>query len=261
MAKFCPLFSSSSGNSTYISAVGGSILVDCGVSFKMLKSAIEGVGGDISEIKALFITHEHIDHIKCITTLLKNIKIPLMASSATLAALEAAGKIPVGTKIINIDNNRYEISGIAVTRFSTSHDTEGSSGYVFELGGQRVAVCTDLGVFTDEVRSALKGVRTLLIESNHDIEMLRRGPYPPELKLRIMSDKGHLSNNACAVELPELLKGGTTNFVLGHISQHNNLPTLALSTAKSCLMDIGAVGGRDYIISAARPQNNEVIYL
>ncbi|MBE6733438.1 MAG: MBL fold metallo-hydrolase [Ruminococcaceae bacterium] len=261
MAKFCPLFSSSSGNSTYISSAYGSILVDCGVSFKTLKASIEGIGGDIGDIKALFITHEHIDHIKCINTLLKNIKIPLVASSATLAALESAGKIPAGTELINIDANQYEISDIAVNRFATSHDTDGSSGYVFDLGGQRVAVCTDLGVFTDEVRKALKGVRTLLIESNHDIEMLRRGPYPPELKLRIMSDKGHLSNNACAVELPKLLNGGTTNFVLGHLSQHNNLPTLALSTAKSCLMDIGAESGRDYIISAARPQNNEVIYL
>lgn len=261
MAKFCPLFSSSSGNSTYISTADGGILVDCGVSFKMLKSAIEGVGGDVSVIKALFITHEHIDHIKCIPTFLKNVKIPLVASSETLAALEAAGKIPAGTELIDIDNNQYEVSGVAVKRFATSHDTQGSSGYVFDLGGQRVAVCTDLGVFTDEVRDALKGVRTLLVESNHDIEMLRRGPYPPELKLRIMSDKGHLSNNACAVELGNLLKGGTTNFVLGHISQHNNLPTLALSTAKSSLMDIGAVDKRDYIITAARPQGNEVIYL
>ena len=261
MAKFCPLFSGSSGNSTYISTANGSILVDCGASFKALKTAVEGVGGDIYDIKALFITHEHIDHIKCINTALKNLKIPLVASSDTLKALETQNKIPEGTKVVNIDDNQYDFLGIAVNRFATSHDTEGSSGYVFDLGCERVAVCTDLGVFTDEVRSALKGVRTLLIESNHDIEMLRRGPYPPELKLRIMSDSGHLSNNACAVELPSLLKAGTTNFILGHISQHNNLPTLALATAKSCLMDIGAVENKDYIISAARPKDNKVIYL
>ena len=261
MAKFCPLFSGSSGNSTYISTTSGSILVDCGVSLKTLKSAVEKIGDDVSNIKALFITHEHIDHIQCISTFLKNIKIPVVASSSTLEALVNANKIPAGTELVNIDENRYEISDIGVNRFATSHDTEGSSGYVFDLGGQRAAVCTDLGVFTDEIREALMGVRTVLIESNHDIEMLRRGPYPPELKLRIMSDKGHLSNNACAVELPALLNGGTINFVLGHISQHNNLPTLALSTAKSALMDIGAVVGSDYKISAARPQNNEVIYL
>ncbi|MBR4072717.1 MAG: MBL fold metallo-hydrolase [Clostridia bacterium] len=261
MSKFCPLFSDSGGNSTYISTSSGGLLVDVGVSLKTLKSALESAGGSIEEIKAVLITHEHTDHIKCISTLLKKYNIPLIASEDTLRELIKAEKIPAGAKLLPIKDKK-EISGIGIKRFATSHDCKGSSGYTFTLAdGTKVGVCTDLGVMTDEVRSALLGCNTLLVESNHDIEMLRKGPYPPELKLRIMSDKGHLSNNACAAELAGFLKGGTTRFVLGHLSKHNNLPMLALSTARAALIDAGAEENKDYLLSVAKPQNNEVIYL
>ena len=261
MSKFCPLFSGSSGNSTYIGTKNGGILVDAGSSLKSLKAALEAAGGDIEEIKAIAITHEHTDHIKCLATLLKKHKIPVIASEKTLDTLCSSGKIPDGSQTIAA-NKELDISGILINRFSTSHDSIGSSGYTFTLpDGVKVGVCTDLGVMTDEVRSAIKGCATLLIESNHDIEMLRRGPYPPELKLRIMSDKGHLSNNACAVELPELLKSGTTRFVLGHLSRHNNLPMIALSASRAALADAGAEENRDYLLTAAKPQDNGVIYL
>ena len=135
----------------------------------------------------------------------------------------------------------------------------GSSGYRFTFSdGKSVAVCTDLGIVTDEVKNSLSGCDTVLIESNHDIDMLKRGPYPPQLKLRILSDNGHLSNNACALTLKELLKGGTVRFILGHLSQHNNLPMLALSTAKQSLLDLGAKCGSDYTLSVAKPCFNEV---
>ncbi len=261
MSKFCPLYSSSSGNSTYIGSSDGAILVDAGASLKGITEALSNVGGSIDEIKAIAVTHEHTDHIKCLSTLLKRHKIPLIASKGTAEALKGMGKIPDGTEIIIADGD-IEISGITVRRFATSHDCVGSSGYTFTLSdGLKVGVCTDLGVMTDEVRQALIGCTALLIESNHDIEMLRKGPYPPELKLRIMSEKGHLSNNACAVELADFLKNGTTRFILGHLSQHNNLPTVALSAARAALTDVGAEENKDYLLSAAKPQNNGVIYL
>lgn len=261
MSKFCPLYSSSSGNSTYIGSSYGSILVDAGASLKGITEALNRAGSSIDEIKAIAVTHEHTDHIKSLSTLLKKHKIPLIASKETAKALKSIGKIPDGTEIIFADSD-IEISGISVHRFATSHDCVGSSGYTFTLpDGVKLGVCTDLGVITDEVRQALMGCTALLIESNHDIEMLRRGPYPPELKLRIMSDKGHLSNNACAVELAEFLKGGTTRFILGHLSQHNNLPLVALSAARAALTDADAEENKDYLLSVAKPQNNEVIYL
>lgn len=261
MSKFCPLFSSSSGNSTYIASADGGILVDAGASLKGIVSALENAGGSIEEIKAIAVTHEHIDHIKCLSTLLKKHKIPLIASADTVSALKELNKIPDGTEIIIADSD-IVIGGIKINRFSTSHDTLGSSGYTFTLpDGVKIGVCTDLGIMTDGVRAALKGSAAMLIESNHDIEMLRRGPYPPELKLRIMSEKGHLSNNACAAELADFLKNGTTRFVLGHLSQHNNLPLVALSAARAALADIGAEENKDYLLTVAKPQGNGVIYL
>lgn len=261
MAKICPLFSSSSGNSTYIGSASGGLLVDVGCSFKALKDSLNMAGSDIEEIKAVFITHEHTDHIKCLNTLLKKHKIPLVCSSGTFGALSASDKFPKDTEVI-IADKKLEIADILVDRFPTSHDAADSSGYTFLLPtGEKIGVCTDLGIVTDEVRTALTGCNTLLFESNHDVEMLRKGPYTPELKLRILSEKGHLSNNSCANELKGFLKSGTTRFILGHLSKHNNLPMLALSAARSALMDIGAAENRDYLISVAKPTGNEVTYI
>ena len=124
--------------------------------------------------------------------------------------------------------------------------------------GKKISVCTDLGVVTDGVRSAIKGSDAILIESNHDVEMLNRGPYPPELKMRILSDHGHISNNACDAELVRLLNSGTKRFILGHLSQKNNTPLLALSSAEAALADEGAKNGRDYLLSVAAPTGNRV---
>lgn len=258
MARICPLFSGSSGNSTYILSSEGGILIDAGASFKSLCESIEVAGGSLDTLRAVAVTHEHGDHIKGLKTLLKKTGVPIVASQKTLETLIKADLIPQDTKTLYAEQTK-EICGIGIDRFATSHDCEGSSGYVIKLAdGKKIAVCTDLGIITDEVRNALKGCDAVLIESNHDIEMLKRGPYPPQLKLRIMSDNGHLSNNACATELKGLLKSGTTRFILGHISKNNNLPMLALSCAKATLADIGAKNGSDYILTVAKPCSNEV---
>ena len=108
------------------------------------------------------------------------------------------------------------------------------------------------------VRDAIKGSDAILIESNHDVEMLSKGPYPPELKMRIMSERGHISNNACAAELVRLLNAGTQRFILGHLSKKNNTPLLARSSAEAALADEGAKNGRDYLLSVAAPTENKV---
>lgn len=260
MARICPLFSGSSGNSTYIGGASGGILIDAGMSFKTIKEALIKSGSDIENIKAIAVTHEHYDHIKGLKVLLKQTKVPVIASEKTLKALETAQLIPESTKEIAADNSELEIGDFIISRFATSHDCEGSSGYSVNFaGGKKITVCTDLGIISDEVRNALNKSDIVLIESNHDIDMLKRGPYPPKLKLRILSDKGHLSNTACAVELPELLNSGTTRFILGHLSRHNNLPMLAFSKAKSALADCGAEIDCDYILKIAKPSDNEVM--
>ncbi len=261
MSKIFPLMSGSTGNSTYIMGSHSSVLVDAGGSFKAIKSAIASIGCDIYSLSAVAVTHEHTDHIKGLKTLLKATNAPLIASKQTLEALIAQNAVPEGTSLLEA-SGAIELGDITLSRFATSHDCIGSSGYTFDLpNGKKCAVCTDLGVVTDEVRVSLLGCDAVLMESNHDVAMLKRGPYPPQLKLRIMSDMGHISNAACAVELPYLLENGTTRFILGHLSQKNNLPMLALSTAKSALMDIGAVCEKDYFLSVAAPSANGVTVL
>lgn len=259
MSRICPLFSSSEGNSTYIGTKDGGILIDAGASFKGISEALTFAGGNVGEIAAVFVTHEHSDHIKGLKTLLNKTDAKLYASEKTLIALERQGALPTKTQALPIDENYIEVNGIVVSRFATSHDCEGSSGYTFLLpDGKRFTLCTDLGIVTDAVREAILKSDCILIESNHDIEMLKRGPYPPLLKMRILSDKGHISNNACAAELAELLKSGTTRFILGHLSQNNNTPILARSCAESALMAVGAQNGKDYLLSVATPKSNGV---
>ena len=260
MPKICPLFSGSDGNSTLISSGNTHILVDAGVSFKRLAAALAENGLSPSDISAIFVTHEHTDHICGIKTLLKNAKIPLYASALTLKALEENGALPP-LAVVAEAQEENAVKDLVVSRFATSHDCEGSSGYVVKMPDCiKAAVCTDLGYISDEVEASLLGCDTVLIESNHDVNMLKKGPYPPQLKMRILSDKGHISNNTCAAILPDLLKSGTKRIILGHISKNNNIPMLALTAARDSLLSIGAKENEDYILSAAKPQDNGVIF-
>ena len=258
MSRICPLFSSSSGNSIYIASPNGSILIDAGASMKGICSALECAGGDYKEIKAVAITHTHSDHTKGLKTFLSKTDAALIATEPTVNTLCDEGLIPLGTKI-HIINNEIEIGGMGIEAFETSHDCPGSCGYSLIMpDGKKISVCTDLGLVTDNVRNSIKGSDVLLLESNHDLDMLKNGPYPMQLKVRIMSDKGHISNVACSAELKGMLESGTTQFILGHLSQHNNTPLLAKSCAEAALMDIGAVNGRDYRLTVAAPKGNGV---
>ena len=259
MSKICPLFSGSTGNSTYLGTKNGGILIDAGASMKRVFEAMNNVGSNSEEIKAIAVTHEHNDHITGIRPLLNKLKVPLIASEKTLESLIRYDKLPKDARVIPIYDDTIEINGIEIQRFATSHDCVGSSGYTFILPDfKKFSLCTDLGIVTDEVREALAGSDIVLLESNHDIEMLKKGPYPPELKMRIMSDRGHISNPVCAAELVRLLKGGTKRFILGHLSQNNNTPLIARSCAEAALIDIGAENGKDYILSVAKPTGNGV---
>ena len=259
MARICPLFSGSTGNSTYITASGTGLLIDAGASFRSLTAALAAVGGSPEDISAVAVTHEHTDHIKGLKMLLKTLKIPLIASEKTLETLSRLNVIPPETVLISAEDNAVSVGSLELRRFSTSHDCPGSGGYTVTLpDGSRAAVCTDLGVMTDTVREGIYGCKAVLLESNHDVTMLKNGPYPPQLKLRILSDKGHLSNAACASELPALVENGTTRIILGHLSQKNNLPMLALSASKAALADRGITVGEDCLLSVASPSGNGV---
>ncbi len=259
MSRICPLFSGSTGNSTYIGTSNGSIIIDAGASLKSITASLQNAGGSIDDITAVAVTHTHSDHIKGLRPLLNKTKATLIASADTLELLADTDKIPSGIKTVEIGKKPLETEGLALSFFPTSHDCKGSGGYFVILpDGKKFTLCTDLGIVTNEVYSALSGSDLILLESNHDIEMLKKGPYPPQLKLRILSDIGHISNNTCASVLTRLLSEGTNRFILGHLSQHNNTPLLALSAAEASLMDRGAQNGKDYILNIAKPCNNGV---
>lgn len=261
MARFLPLFSSSSANCCFLGMNGQGILVDAGASGTQILKSLESKNIEIDNIKAVFVTHEHSDHIKGLSAFVKKTGVPIIASKETLTAVEKCCSLPANAKLLEVEDN-IAIGDIVANRFATSHDCVGSSGYCFELPGDiKISVCTDLGVVTEGVRKAIVGSNLVYIESNHDIKMLQSGPYPPELKLRILSDKGHLSNISCSAELPALLENGTTRFILAHLSQHNNLPALAKSTAVSVLSGIGAKQNEDYILTAAAVSGGDMFLL
>lgn len=261
MSRFCPLFSGSRGNSSYIGLSGEGILIDAGVSGKALLSALSEQKISTSEILAVFVTHEHIDHISGLHAVAAKLRIPVYASAQTAGTLENLGKLK-NLDVNIIGNEPVQLGNLTVERFSTPHDCDGSSGYKVTLSdGSRIAVATDIGHLTDEIKSALTGCDLVMLESNHDVMMLQNGTYPYPLKRRILSDNGHLSNACCAEFLPELVRSGTTRIVLGHLSRENNYPSLALETARAALTSSGFRENEDYILTAAPQSGGRLITL
>lgn len=261
MAKFCSLFSGSSGNCTYIGSTEGGLLIDIGVSAARAQKALEEHNLDIDKIKGIFVTHAHTDHIGGVRVFAKRFNIPIYMTKDTENTIKASGQFK-DVEVNHIDENNIEFDFAKVSHFNTSHDSKGSCGYVVELNDRKLAVCTDLGYISDEVHSAITGSDLVLIESNHDIRMLQNNmDYPYQLKCRIMSNEGHLSNNACAEEVVKLLNSGTKRFVLGHLSRENNMPILARETTRAQLEIIGAKDDYDYKLGVAMPKDNRVVIL
>lgn len=257
MARFCPLFSGSSGNCLYIGTPDGGILIDAGVSARRIERALQERDIDPRRIHAVFVTHEHTDHTAGLRVLQKRYGMPIFASDGTRAGLYATGALTDDDCCFPV--TQAEFDDFCVTAFPTSHDCRESTGFRVELrDGRTVGIATDLGEMTDAVRQGLVGCDLIHIESNHDIRMLENGPYPYVLKRRILSSVGHLSNEACAVELPALVRQGTTRIFLGHLSRENNLPPLAGATSAAVLTAQGFVENRDYLLQVAPPENTGV---
>lgn len=258
MSRLFPIASGSSGNCTYIGHGKYGLLVDVGVSAKTVTSALQSASIDPKTIQGILVTHSHIDHISGLRVFADKYDLPVFASRETLESIQnEPAHCP---KNIHIIDGEYAIGDFFVNRFATSHDSPGSSGYTITFQNEdKCGVCTDLGIVTEEVRHAITGCNALLFESNHDVTMLQNGGYPEYLKRRILSDKGHLSNVACANELARLIETGTLRIVLGHLSRENNDPRIAKSCATSVLMDNKMHENDDYLLFVAPPKDGKIV--
>ena len=251
MATVYPLYSSSSGNCTYIGDDKSGVLIDCGVT---CKKAVEGLalhGIPMSAVKAICVTHTHEDHIKGIKVLTKKYPITVIAQKTNLEILCGDDKINAACDLLELeDGQSLGFADMEISAFETWHDTPASCGFTFVTkDNKRAAVCTDLGVVTDKVRKALSGCDMALVEANYDKQMLINGGYPYPLKQRILSDHGHLSNNDSGEFIAELIESGATRICLGHLSPHNNTPYVAENTVLQSLKDFKR--NRDYMLETA----------
>lgn len=262
MARFSSLFSSSSGNCSYIGSAKGGILIDAGVSAKQINLKLDCIGVNPVGIGAIFVTHEHSDHVRGLRVFASKHKIPVYATQGTVDALITSGVANGSFEINPVDSDGVEVNGQLILPFKTSHDSAQSCGFVVTTTDDRkIAVATDTGYVTEETKAAVRGCDLILAESNHDIGMVRNGIYPYLLKRRILSDVGHLSNIDCSNFVTELVKNGTTRIVLGHLSKENNIPDLAFQTSKSALDCAGAVQFKDYILTVAGDSEIETVVL
>lgn len=233
--KFCPLFSGSSGNSIFVSDNDTRILVDIGMPGKSIDEQLSNIGEDPKMIDGIFITHEHSDHIKGVGVFSRKYDIPIYAPQLTWEAMDGKiGKIK-DKNIKIIDSSFTEIRGITVENFSISHDAVCPRGYKVHGKHSKCCIATDLGYFSDEVKSALNDSDIILLESNHDVEMVKFGPYPYPLKQRILSSVGHLSNEDCGKAIVDVLDDKYRRIYLGHLSKTNNYPELAYQTVINVL--------------------------
>lgn len=236
IASIC---SGSSGNCILVKSDNTNILVDVGISNKRIEEGLDFFGTSPNEIDAILITHEHSDHIKGIGVFLRAHPVSVYATKGTIdEILNASSTGEVDKDLFEeIDSDEeFFVGDLKINSISTSHDASDSVCYRFNDGEKACAIVTDLGYYHDELVDALQGLDAILVEANHNKEMLEVGPYPYPLKRRILSDEGHLSNEACGQLLSEIISDKMQYIILGHLSKDNNYPELAFETVRNELM-------------------------
>lgn len=213
--------------------------MDVGISRKRTMQALNGIGLDMKDIDGIFLTHEHVDHVTGLPVIAKYSEMPIYATKGTIEALKRS------SKCCNIDPARFvcvradepvTVGDLKVNPMRISHDAAEPVGYRIYEGKKKACVCTDLGCYTDYTMDCLKDSDVLLIESNHDVNMLQVGNYPYMLKQRILGDRGHLSNTSSGQLLSRILNDHLKGIFLGHLSKENNIPELAFETVRVEIM-------------------------
>lgn len=236
--KFCSLYSGSSGNCQFIKTEKTVILVDAGLSGKKIQQEMIKIGEDPQKIDAIFVTHEHIDHIQGAGVLSRRFDIPIYANEKTWSAMNPIiGDIKShNIKIISED---AEVGDIFVQSFNISHDAASPVGYNIYHKNKKISMVTDTGCINANIIKSITDADLLLVESNHDEDMVLIGPYPWPLKRRVLGEFGHMSNDTAGNLITKAIKRGTEIVLLGHLSKENNFPQLAYKTVENILIENG----------------------
>jgi phosphoribosyl 1,2-cyclic phosphodiesterase len=256
---FSPLFSSSSGNSLYVSAGGTCVLIDAGGTGAQMEAALAAISVQAKSLDGILITHEHSDHIKSAGILSRKHDIPIFANAATWRAMDKK----IGTvveKNRKVFNQSFYIKDMLVEPFSIPHDAADPVCYALSSGGIKLATLTDLGHATKRLLGKLAGANVVLLEANHDEDMLRFGSYPQYLKQRILGTRGHLSNLMAAKAAYELVTMGVKGIMLAHLSEQNNTPEAAFETVCVHLREQGIEVGRHVAVSVLKKECDAFVY-
>lgn len=232
MLKCCSLYSGSSGNCFFIQSEQTKILIDAGVSCKKIETALQtDFNLSLSNIDAIFVTHEHVDHTKSLNLISSKYNLPVYASKGTWNALtEKTQKISIDNKKIFELDKSFEFNDLRIFPFSTPHDAAEPCGFNIYNNNSKISIATDLGYIDDKIFNNLKSSSFLMLESNYEPNILRVSSYPYRLKQRIMSKSGHLSNNDASDTISKLINYGLKDVLLIHLSKENNVPEIAYET-------------------------------
>lgn len=260
--KLCSIASGSNGNCIYVGTQQTNLLVDAGISAKRIENGLNGIDILPDTLQGILITHEHSDHVAGLGILARKYRIPIYATYETANAIRCIkniGEVPEELFHFVKPNEAFQINDISVEPFSTSHDAANPVCYTLQSGGHKVGIATDLGKYDDYIVSKLEGSELLLVEANHDVNMLMVGSYPYYLKQRILGDFGHLSNDTSADLISKLINQKNQYILLAHLSKENNYEELAYETV-CCELSLRGCNSSGLNLSVAhREQPSQIV--
>lgn len=256
MLKFISFGSGSSGNCYYLATATDALIIDIGVGLRTLKKHCKDYGISLSSVKSLLITHDHADHVKSVGSFSHEYHVPVYATCEVHLGIDQnyciVKKVANDLKRYIAANETFQLGDFQIRPFHVPHDARDNVGYEIQAEGVTFVLVTDVGTITDEIRESISHANYLVIEANHDVEMVVNGPYPEFLKKRILSGSGHLSNADCGQALAENMTEQLRHVWLCHLSEENNHPELARKTVETILRSYGIIPGKDLELEILR---------
>lgn len=252
MLRFISIGSGSSGNCYYLQTANDAMLIDAGVGIRTVKKHLHNYGLRLDSIKRILITHDHADHVKSVGVISNEYDVPVYATEEVHNGIFrnycVPKKIPANNVKTIVKGQEIILGDFKITPFAVPHDSSGNVGYKVVVDNVVFCLMTDVGHVTEEMQQYIADANYLVIEANYDVEMLKNGPYPQHLKIRIDGPTGHLSNADCGEAIANYATGGLKHVWLCHLSEENNHPVLALKTVEQTLRNYGIIAGKNFLI-------------